>query len=157
MFLFLKNILRSNVAESPSQFMSILPSTKAGYTNLVKKTYAVLKLASSIMSEADDIEDLYNAKKLVDFAFIDWPLIYLFSDAEYVYLTRNRFYHFYHNYDFIKRSVLNKKRTAQLHSKLKDVIRKIENMDIEQLNYHVSFVESNEVDFINAARRTKIL
>ncbi|AGP79804.1 hypothetical protein I633_21886 (plasmid) [Alteromonas mediterranea 615] len=120
----------------------------------VKRAYAILSLSSHILSEADDIEDVYNAYKLFLYAFLTNNLSHILKENVFVKLSKEKFEYSYRSKNLIEQSVLNLKVTKELHEDLQTLLTRIRNSEKEKMNLdeHIDYVFENRVQFVSYAR-----
>lgn len=123
----------------------------------VKRAYAVLMLSHDILSKADDIEDLYNARKLFEYAFLANNVTDLLADNDFAFKAKKKFEFIYQDKSLIRHSVLDKKVTAELEESVATLLRKMRNSAARemQIDEEVDYVFANKANFVDFARRYK--
>lgn len=120
----------------------------------VKRAYAILMLSHSILAEADDIEDVYNARKLFEYAFTSNNLTVLMNENPFIRLSKHNFEQLYKHKNLIERGVLNQVVTKEVHWPLQELLTRLRNsvdgsIDLDE---HIAYVNENKAEFISTAR-----
>lgn len=120
----------------------------------VKRAYAILMLSHSILADADDIEDVYNARKLFEYAFTSNNLTVLMNENPFIKLSKRNFEQLYKHRNLIKRGVLNQAVTKEVHWPLQELLTRIRNSVDDSINLyeHIAYVNDNKAEFISTAR-----
>lgn len=123
----------------------------------VKRAYAILTLSNSLLSEADDIEDVYNARQLFEYAFTSNNLSALMNENPFIKLSKHNFEQLYKNRNLIKRGVLNPKVVKEVHWPLEELLTRMRNSVNASINIHehIAYVNENRDEFISTARTYK--
>lgn len=120
----------------------------------VQRAYALLMLANEIMSEADDIEDVYNARKVFEYAFLSNNLTPLMNQNPFIKLSKRNFEQLYKHKNLIKRGVLNHEAMKDVHDHLQALLTRLRhsvNSEL-QLDKEVHYVFNSKDDFVTFAR-----
>lgn len=117
---------------------------------LPRKTYALLTLARSLLSESTDIEEVYNAKRVFDLAFSYWDVDA--ASSRFILMEKRRFLVNYASEGLISHSEINFEHLQTMIRNIETVIRRIENLSLFDTCDEVDFVFENKEQFIAYAR-----
>lgn len=151
----LKKIASSNLTMI-NQFISAMTNRQSRTINNTKKAYAILALAEKIMDEAFDIEEVYNAHRLFDYAFDSSDLGNLLEQNPYLKFAKRNFQIGYKSKNLIKKGTLNIENANLLHHYLVDTMNRLKaTLDEDHdVNEFVEYVDGSSATFIKAARNS---